>query len=92
MDGSRSEHRSYQRMARRTERLNKIVIDGKTGDVSHLVVGKGWLLPRDIVVSRDDVEVAEPDRIQLRLAQAATRQQPDFYEIHYVAPSADDPL
>ena len=81
----------YERNGQKVGELNRIVMDGKTGDVSHLVVGKGWLLPRDIVVSRDDVEVAEPDRIQLRLTEDELEQQPDFYEIHYVTPSADDP-
>lgn len=82
----------YERNGQKVGELNRIVMDGKTGDVSHLVVGKGWLLPRDIVVSRDDIEVADPDRVQLRLSEEELDRQPDFYEIHYVTPGADDPI
>jgi sporulation protein YlmC with PRC-barrel domain len=82
----------YERNGQKIGELNRIVMDGKTGDVSHLVVGKGWLLPRDIVVSRDDIEIAEPDRIQLRLSEQELNQQPDFYEIHYVTPDANAPV
>lgn len=82
----------FGRNGQKVGELNRIVMDGKTGDVSHLVVGKGWLLPRDIVVARDDIEVAEPDRIQLSLSEEELDQQPDFYEIHYVTPGTDDPM
>lgn len=34
----------YERNGQKIGELNRIVMDGKTGDVSHLVVGKGWLL------------------------------------------------
>jgi uncharacterized protein YrrD len=82
----------YGRKGRQVGELSRIVVDGKTGDVSHLVVGKGWLLPRDIVVAQDDVESTAPDRIQLRLDEEELEQKPDFYEAHYVAPDPDDPL
>lgn len=82
----------YGRNGLKVGELNRIIIDGNTGDMTHLVVGKGWLLPRDIVVSRDDIEVADSDQIQLRLSEEELDQQPDFYEIHYVTPGADDLL
>src|SRR5919199_6876362 len=67
-----------------------VVCDGQTQQVTHVVVSKGWLLPRDIVVAMADVESAEPDAVRLRLDADRLEQQPDFIEEHYVAPDADD--
>jgi sporulation protein YlmC with PRC-barrel domain len=82
----------YGRDGDQVGELSRIVVDGKTGDVTHLVVGKGWLLPRDIVISVDDVEAAAPDHIRIRLDKDQLEQKPDFYELHYVAPGGDDPI
>ena len=67
-----------------------VVCDAQTQQVTHVVVSKGWLLPRDIVVGMADVESAEPDAVRLRLDADRLEQQPDFIEEHYVAPDADD--
>jgi len=80
----------FERNGQKVGELHRVVLDGKTGDVSHLVVGKGWLLPRDIVVSHDDIESAEPDMIKLRISEDELDQQPDFYEVHYVTPGPDE--
>jgi sporulation protein YlmC with PRC-barrel domain len=80
----------FGRNGHKVGELSRVVLDGRTGDISHLVVGKGWLLPRDIVVSRDDIEAAEPDMIRLRISEEELDRQPDFYEIHYVTPGPDE--
>ena len=38
--------------------VSHVVCDGQTQQVTHVVVSKGWLLPRDIVVALADVETA----------------------------------
>ena len=70
--------------------ITYVVCDGHTQQVTHLVISKGWLLPRDIVVALADIEAAEPDGVRLRLDADQLEQQPDFIEEHYVAPDADD--
>lgn len=70
--------------------ISYVVCDGQTQQVTHVVVSKGWLLPRDIVVALADVETAEPDAVRLRLDAHQLEQQPDFIAEHYVAPDAGE--
>ena len=72
--------------------VRHIVLDGRTQEATHIVVGKGWLLPRDIVVPLSDVEGIRPDEVRLRLTEDQLDQQPDFVEMRYVAPEAEDSL
>ncbi len=82
----------YGREGSKVGEVGRIVLDGRTQEVTHLVVSKGWLLPRDIVVSLDDVQSMAPDEVWLRLDERQLEQQPDFIEMHYVAPEEGEPV
>jgi uncharacterized protein YrrD len=70
--------------------LTTVVIDPQTRAVTHVVVSKGWLLPRDKVVPVEALEPVPPDAFRLRLDEQQIAQLPDFYTYHYVTPDADD--
>ena len=72
--------------------VSVVVLDGRTQAATHLVVRKGWLLPRDIVVALTDVETVAADGVRLRLDERELEQQPDYIEAHYVAPEEGDPV
>lgn len=72
--------------------VSRVVLDGRTKRVTHLVVSKGWLLPRDIVVPLDVVASTSTEEVRLRIDEDKLEQQPDFIEEHYVPPDPDEPL
>ena len=82
----------YGRKGMKIGEISHIVLDGQTQQVTHVVVSKGWLLPRDIVVSLDDVRSTSPEQVVLELDEHELEQQPDFIETHYVSPDPGDPL
>jgi uncharacterized protein YrrD len=82
----------YGKQGHKVGEVSYIVLDGQTGELTHLVVSKGWLLPRDIVVAVADVEAVRDGEVRLRLDEAQLERQPDFIEEHYVTPDAGDPL
>ena len=80
----------YSREGEQAGAVSHVVCDGRTQQVTHVVVSKGWLLPRDIVVALADVETASAEAVRLRLDARQLEQQPDFVEEHYVAADAGD--
>ncbi len=70
--------------------VSVVVLDGQTKAATHIVVRKGWLLPRDIVVALTDVDAVTADGVRLRLDERELEQQPDYIEAHYVAPDEGD--
>ncbi len=82
----------YGRKGEKVGEVSHIVLDGQTQQVTHMVVSKGWLLPRDIVVSLADVRSTTPEQVMLDLDERQLEQQPDFIETHYVRPEAGEPL
>ena len=82
----------YGRKGMKIGEVSHIVLDGQTQQVTHVVVSKGWLLPRDIVVSLDDIRSTSPEQLVLELDEQELEQQPDFIETHYVSPDPGDPL
>ena len=76
----------YGRKGAKVGEVSHIVLDGRTDEVTHIVVSKGWLLPRDIVVAREDVQEVTEDAVRLRLDEEQLDAQPDFIEAHYAGP------
>ena len=72
--------------------ISYLVFDGQTMELTHVVISKGWLLPRDIVVPLDAIESLENGEVRLRLDEEHLDQQPDFIEAHYATPDPNDPL
>jgi uncharacterized protein YrrD len=68
--------------------VDRVVVDPKTKEVTHLVVRKGHIFFKDKVLPIDRVERAAEDRVELKKGVENAEDLPDFQEIHYVA--ADD--
>src|SRR5687768_13593291 len=76
----------YDSRGQKAGEVSHVVVDGQTQELTHIVISKGWLLPRDIVVPVDAVEIMQPAELRLRLDEQQLEQQPDFIEQHYVSP------
>ncbi len=64
--------------------IERVVIDPKTDEVTHVVVEKGFLLPVDKVVPISLIGPASEDRVTLRENAGDLEALPDFEEKHYV--------
>lgn len=64
--------------------LDRVVIDPRTRQVTHLIVQKGWLFRSDKVVPVHLVAEADKDRIVLTADAGQPDNLPDFTQEHYV--------
>jgi uncharacterized protein YrrD len=64
--------------------IDRVVIDPKTDEVTHVVVEKGFLLTVDKVVPISLIGPATEDRVTLRENAGDLEALPDFEERHYV--------
>lgn len=64
--------------------VDRVVIDPKTQEVTHLVVEKGFLLTVDKVLPISMVQNATEDRVTLRADVGDLEELPDYKETHYV--------
>jgi uncharacterized protein YrrD len=71
-------------------RLNRLVINPRSNEVTHIVVEKGWLFPKDKVLPIDWVEKTEEKRVLLRDDVEDLKNLPDFETTHYVAVNEDE--
>ena len=67
-------------------RLKYIVVDSDAEVVTHLVVERGRLLRRDIVVPVGWVEHADAQGIRLNAKMADLEELPEYREVEYWAP------
>ncbi|MEE4112535.1 MAG: PRC-barrel domain-containing protein [Desulfobacteraceae bacterium] len=65
-------------------RIDRIVIDPKSDELTHLVVKKGFLFTKDKVVPLDHVETTTEDRVVLKEGPGDPEDFPDFEETHYI--------
>jgi uncharacterized protein YrrD len=65
-------------------RIDRVVLDPKSKELTHLVVKKGFLFTEDKVVSLDDVDTATEDQVVLKQGRDDPDEFPDFEETHYV--------
>ena len=65
-------------------RIDRIVLDPQTKDVTHLVVRKGFLLTEDKVVPVDLIGAATEKGVTLRAEVSDLEALPLFEETHYV--------
>lgn len=66
-------------------RLDRVVINPTTNEVTHLVVHRGVLSTTDKVIPIDLVEIGDENGVVLRVTAAEVAQLPDFEEKHYIA-------
>jgi len=72
----------------RAGQIDRVVIDPKTKEVTHVVVQKGFLFTTDKVVPVSLIGAATEDRVTLRKDAGDLQALPDFEETHYVPVSA----
>jgi uncharacterized protein YrrD len=65
-------------------RIDRVVLDPKSNELTHLVVQKGFLFIIDKVVPLDCVESATEERVVLKEDRQDPDDFPDFEETHYV--------
>src|SRR5436309_1374760 len=66
-------------------KVDRVVLDPRSKEVTHLVVRKGALFKTDKVLPVGMVASTDPDRVRLRPDAEALAGLPDFEETHYVA-------
>lgn len=64
--------------------LDRVVMDPRSKELTHLIVRKGFLFTEDKVVPFDFVETATEDRIVLKEGPQDPDDFPDFEETHFV--------
>jgi uncharacterized protein YrrD len=64
--------------------VDRVVIDPKTLEVTHIVVQKGFLFTEDKVVPLDLIAEANEDRVKLREHAGLMQDLPDFEEQHFI--------
>ena len=65
-------------------RIDRVVIDPKSDELTHLVVKKGFLFTTDKVVPIEHVETTAEDRVELKAGPGDPDEFPDFEETHYI--------
>jgi len=65
-------------------RIDRVVMDVKSKELTHLVIKKGVLFTKDKVIPIEHVESAAEDRVVLKKKVKAPGDFPDFEETHYV--------
>jgi len=70
--------------------INRVVMDPKTHEVTHVVVQKGFLFTVDKVVPVSLIGPAIEDRVTLRENAGDLEALPDFEETHYILLSEEE--
>ena len=65
-------------------RIDRVVVDPATGEVTHLVVKKGLLFTRDKVVPVDRIEATAEEHVVLKGPAADPDEFPDFEETQHI--------
>jgi uncharacterized protein YrrD len=65
-------------------KIDRVVFDPKSNELTHLVVQKGFLFTEDKVVPLNFVESAIEERVVLKEGQLDLDEFPNFEEAHYV--------
>jgi uncharacterized protein YrrD len=64
--------------------IERVVLDPDTKEVTHLVVGKGFLFKTNKLIAMDMVDPTIENRITLRASKQQLDEFQDFEETHYV--------
>jgi uncharacterized protein YrrD len=70
-------------------RIDRVVINPKSHEVTHFVVKKGLLFTEDKVIAIDDVDSATEERVLLKKGRQDPDDFPDFEETQYVPVKED---
>lgn len=67
--------------------IDRVVLDPKTDEITHVVVRKGWLFTEDKVAPITLIDPAVQDQVRLRRGVENLDDLPPFEETHFVTPS-----
>lgn len=70
-------------------RVERLIVSPGTGEVTGLVVRKGFVLARDIVIPIDAVDEANEDEVHLGITIEQLNELPEFREEDYIEAPAD---
>lgn len=70
--------------------VDRVVLNPKTNLVTHIVIHKGLVLPKDKVVPLNMIVDAKPDEVTLKVSSDRIDSLEDFQEIHYILVNEDE--
>jgi uncharacterized protein YrrD len=70
--------------------IDRVVIDPKTNEVTHVMIKKGFLLPVDKVVPISLIGPIVDDHVTLRKNAGDLESLPNFKETHYISVDEED--
>jgi len=74
-------------------RIDRVVLDPRTKEITDIVVRKGLLFPKDKVIPVEMIDSASQDQVTLRKGVEDPDDLPDFEETEYIPlEEQDDPL
>lgn len=73
-------------------RVDRVVIDPDSKELTHIVVRKGFLFTQDKVVSIDHVDYTDKNRVVLKEGLEDPDNFPEFEESHYVPAEEAEPF
>jgi uncharacterized protein YrrD len=79
----------YTADGKQVGQVDRVVIDPKTHEVTHIIVQKGLLLPEDKVVPLGLVADANEERVALRAGSGNLEDLPDFEVRHFIGAGED---
>lgn len=65
-------------------RVDRVVIDPRTDEITHIVMRRGWLFTEDKVVPISLIDTATEERVQLRADAENLDDLPEFEETRYI--------
>ena len=65
-------------------RIDRVVIDPDSKELTHIVVKKGFLFTKDKVIPIDHVDASDENRVVLKEGTGDPDDFPDFEESHYI--------
>lgn len=72
-------------------RVERVVIDPATRDLSHLIISRGWLFKEDRVLPFEYIAHATEDEIRLSATKDALEPLPEFTDTAYVTAQDAEP-
>jgi uncharacterized protein YrrD len=67
-------------------KIDKVIFDPQSGETKSIIVRKGAILARDVLIPTDHIRVAAGTRVELDMAKSEVDALPDFHEAEYSWP------
>lgn len=74
----------YDEHGEKVGTIDRVVIDPRTREVTHVVVREGFLFTEDKVVPIDWFSLTAEEKVLLKVPEEKVNELPDFEETHYI--------